>query len=221
MFKKALQDFKASRSDLFLFKQLDAPRVCVLDSSFNPPHLGHLAIVNESLCHYKDVAVLLLLLLKNADKADAPAAFEQRLAMMAAMAREIETRGVAVGLGLTTHAKFVDKAAALSRLCSGRLTFLVGFDTLVRILDKKYYRDFDAELSQFRATSLLFCVTRDGEASHEEQVRYVEQLGFADVVDVVRGSDYALVSSTELRRGKREGLLPEVRNYIEQNGLYD
>ncbi|CCC11002.1 unnamed protein product [Sordaria macrospora k-hell] len=71
----------------------------VLDSSFNPPTLAHLRMATsavEDIIKRKGkgeidgVRLLLLLAVVNADKAPKPAAFDQRLAMMWAFARDVQ-----------------------------------------------------------------------------------------------------------------------------------
>ncbi|KAJ4417380.1 hypothetical protein N0V85_001889 [Neurospora sp. IMI 360204] len=72
----------------------------VLDSSFNPPTLAHLRMatsaVEDTIKKKGDekeitgLRLLLLLAIVNADKAPKPAAFDQRLAMMWAFARDVQ-----------------------------------------------------------------------------------------------------------------------------------
>ena len=82
---------------------------------------------------------LLLLAKQNADKAVVGASLVQRLQMMELLAAADDTGRTCCGL--TGHALFVDKAAALQALCApgARVHMLVGFDTWIRITDPKYY----------------------------------------------------------------------------------
>lgn len=116
-------------------------RLVVLDSSFNPPSAAHLRMAADAvLAELKGdqstgmgrVRLLLLLAVKNADKAPKPAAFEQRLAMMWAFARDVrrtleEERGAAaeegkdsssdgvpIDVGLSTYPYFHEKSAAIA-----------------------------------------------------------------------------------------------------------
>lgn len=109
-----------------------------------------------------DVRLVLLLAVRNADKAAKPAAFEQRLAMMWAFARDVraaleearDVGGVAVDVALSTQPFFHDKSAAVAEsgfykgeegggeTGTGTETeqvILAGYDTLIRIFDPKYY----------------------------------------------------------------------------------
>ncbi|KAK1535036.1 cytidylyltransferase [Colletotrichum costaricense] len=169
----------------------------VLDSSFNPPTLAHLRMAASAvrdlqkgrsttttrrgggagdsssgaageMGRRRAVRVLLLLAVNNADKKPKPAAFEVRLGMMYAFARdlrdEVRRRGVGgveeeqrqqeeeedveVDLGLTTMPYFHDKSQAISdtrfyaRGDGGgepEQVYLAGYDTLIRIFNPKYY----------------------------------------------------------------------------------
>lgn len=134
----------------------------VLDSSFNPPTLAHMHMATSAVRDLRaqkriaaevrggsaagqrygattgDVRLLLLLAVNNADKAPKPAAFEERLLMMEAFARDIQrawrslekhtvaegneqardddeaTTPLPVDIGLTTHPYFHDKSAAIA-----------------------------------------------------------------------------------------------------------
>lgn len=137
----------------------------VLDSSFNPPTLAHMHMATSAVQDLRaqqqsriatalrggssaagqkrhgatrdDVRLLLLLAVNNADKAPKPAAFEERLLMMEAFARDIQrawrslerqtvaqgdektqddeaTATLPVDIGLTTHPYFHDKSAAIA-----------------------------------------------------------------------------------------------------------
>ncbi|KAJ9160743.1 Nicotinamide mononucleotide adenylyltransferase [Coniochaeta hoffmannii] len=152
-------------------------RLVVLDSSFNPPSAAHLRMAREAVLAEVEregsggkkggggVRLLLLLAVKNADKAAKPAGFEQRLAMMWAFARDVRRTleegeegdartGVAIDVALTTHPFFHAKSAAIAKdgfykgtevggqRGGGEETeqvILAGYDTLIRIFDPKYY----------------------------------------------------------------------------------
>lgn len=92
-------------------------------------------------------SLLLLFGIANADKGEAPASFEHRIAMMCLLAEEIrdvykrETGGEyqlpEIDVGITRHAFFVDKSLDLQthRLYSDdatRQAWVLGYDTLIR-----------------------------------------------------------------------------------------
>ncbi|KAK3321352.1 hypothetical protein B0T19DRAFT_360862 [Cercophora scortea] len=117
----------------------------VLDSSFNPPTIAHLRMATATIRDLTEqkgqqphtIRLLLLLAVNNADKAPKPAAFEQRLAMMWAFARDIQRgladghqkeeahsqeteqseeteKGLNIDVALSTQPYFNDKSAAIA-----------------------------------------------------------------------------------------------------------
>jgi len=135
--------------------------VLVLDSSFNPPTLAHLALANTRPPHVPDYdAKLLLLSVRNADKSIKPqdASYLQRLEMMSLLAQDVLPKGEAlnVAVAIIDEPRFVDKSACLQSFFKARfralgaarpgttthdtqLTFCLGLDTLERLVQPHYY----------------------------------------------------------------------------------
>ncbi|KAJ5787204.1 Cytidylyltransferase [Penicillium paradoxum] len=135
----------------------------VLDSSFNPPTRAHLRIASTALLEKPQPRPRLLLLLatQNADKPSKPASFEDRLVMMELFARDLRSHLASqpafassefipaaeslplIDIGVTKKPYFVDKAAAIEASDSYPVQLeqvhLVGYDTLIRIFNSKYY----------------------------------------------------------------------------------
>ncbi|KAK4216521.1 hypothetical protein QBC37DRAFT_438816 [Rhypophila decipiens] len=149
----------------------------VLDSSFNPPTIAHLRMAASALhdltkSKRKDlgaVRLLLLLAVNNADKAPKPAPFDQRLALMWAFAKDIQSssgqgsivseemgktreqeEGWNIDIALSTQPYFHEKSAAIAQsdFYEGsqndkeevmEQVILAGYDTLIRIFNPKYY----------------------------------------------------------------------------------
>ncbi|KAF3906982.1 hypothetical protein ABW21_db0204145 [Orbilia brochopaga] len=141
-------------------KNYDLKTVCVLDSSFNPPTKAHMHLALRALKHYtretETPSLLLLLATTNADKKAAPATYEQRVAMMCLLAEELREKAATtdsndnvssnrraydVDVGVTVSARFSDKCEDLQAngYAHSRLIWIMGFDTLVRLLNTKYY----------------------------------------------------------------------------------
>lgn len=222
---RLLQEFLNSKSDFSIIYKTSsnillegAKRICILDSSFNPPHMGHFSLIKESLEYdYKSAlnkkSVLLLLSVKNADKIKPrPAHFSHRIEMMIKLADHInQSFDVNVNVGLTNHAKFADKSKSVieyiksqnaSLISKTKLTFLVGFDTLVRILDAKYYtpEPLSVALGDFFNFSDIFCLTRsDGSFSIEEQNDYIKSISNGEKLEVPKqwASNIYLVQNEE------------------------
>ncbi|CAA7271662.1 unnamed protein product [Cyclocybe aegerita] len=154
--------------------------ISVLDSSFNPPTVAHLALANShpppTQTHYD--AKLLLLSVKNADKTLKPgdASYLQRLEMMYLLSQHIRTgtssddpatpENVNIAIAIIDEPTFVGKSDALLKFLKQRfvglsranvtassdveLTFLVGLDTLERLFSPRYYHSEAAMVSSLR-----------------------------------------------------------------------
>ncbi|CAI5757085.1 unnamed protein product [Candida verbasci] len=231
-FIKSLQDFIQSNKEFSIiystttnFISSNIDRICVLDSSFNPPHKGHYALIEESLKfnnHSKNKSILLLLSIKNADKLYKPESFDKRLEMMYLMAENLKIKynnHVNISIGLTNHAKFVDKSlSVLNYITSNhkdfnnnlKITFLIGFDTLIRIFNPKYYLPdkLSNKLENFMKTTDLFCLTRFDEniTTNDQQSEYVNDIKsgkneeipshWSDNIHLIKNENFANISSS-------------------------
>lgn len=98
--------------------------------------------------------VLLLLARANVDKEVSGLPLERRLTLLA---RFVDTHP-SFSVAACSHGRFVDKVEAIRpRYPAGiRLTFTIGFDTLIRLFDPKYYSDRDAALTAlFKASEFI------------------------------------------------------------------
>ena len=169
-FRTVLDNFTSSQSAFQVVHTcslssdtLPAPKsLYILDSSFNPPTFAHQAIASSTILSTESASqsaqrLILLLATQNADKAPKPASFEQRLAMMVLLARDVlhelssgskTHRDLAIDIAITRHPYFVDKATAIASYAPYSApttevppvqTHLLGFDSLIRLLDAKYY----------------------------------------------------------------------------------
>jgi nicotinamide-nucleotide adenylyltransferase len=206
----------------------------VLDSSFNPPTLAHLRIATSALSqdHGRTPKRLLLLLAtQNADKAPKPASFEQRLTLMTIFANDLRGAYIstssarsrsssteeavedqpAIDIGVTKHPIFVDKASAIE--ASGfyppdtTQVHLTGYDTLIRILNPKYYPPTHtlAPLEPFLSKHRLRVTYRtdDDWGGRAEQEAYLKAL--ADGERDAEGGRRDWAGRIELVEGRREG----------------
>lgn len=201
----------------------------VLDSSFNPPTRAHVALATAG-----DASVLLVLSLVNADKKPVPAAFGDRLAMMQLAADEIAAQsGGAVHLCLAMHPLVFDKACDLQKLWpSIQQQWVVGSDTLVRVIDRKYYAsvdDLESRLSRFTHAGHSFVlVPRPDLKTIDDEVR--KRLDGLDVkYETCNVPDAMGISSTKARAAAASNdivtfmeLVPEnIATYALQKKLYD
>ena len=246
-----------------LFVEESTERICILDSSFNPPHLGHMQLARDSLAQVyrkdekdENKVLLLLLSVKNADKINPqPASFRERLDMMCLMANHMyDTYNINVSVGLTKHAKFVDKSSCVRRYIKEKdlllskaldhlnLTFLVGFDTLIRIFNPKYYLPFKVSqaLAEFMKTTDIFCLSRsDEDNSFSEQAKYVMDIEKGNHEDIPADwasriffelkdkDETSTISSSSVRKDAKingqdweKSVIPEIVTYIKEHTPY-
>jgi nicotinamide-nucleotide adenylyltransferase len=206
----------------------------ILDSSFNPPTKAHLNLAEWS----RPRTVLLLLAIQNADKPPKPVSFDHRLAMMNLLAQEIEHHGgTSVLIALSKHARFVDKArdVLLSFPEMQKVVWLVGYDTLIRVLDQKYYPGtLEDSLRGFWERNRLVCAIRGDdvtERGYVDRIRRGEVIGvppaWAEYITVIEpvGKE---VSSTNAREAAHSAdwatlqrIVPAmIAEYIRQEKLY-
>ena len=241
----------------------------VLDSSFNPPTLAHLHIATSALLQDAQPSpspkrLLLLLATQNADKAPKPASFDQRLLMMQLFASDLQSTlsqsqpttsstspPVGIDIGVTKLPYFTDKALAISQSDAYPLStqvHLTGFDTLIRILDPKYYPPekklgaLDAFLGQHRLRVAYRVGDKwGGKAAQDEYLRELET-GEREkhggkrewvtqgriVMCEGREKDEGAVSSTRVREAVKSGdrellgkmVTSGVADWILEEGLY-
>ncbi|KAG5367163.1 putative nicotinamide mononucleotide adenylyltransferase [Yarrowia sp. B02] len=232
-YRAEIDDFVRSDERVRLLGDLPhrSSRVVVLDSSFNPPHLAHLELATLGMSHTKDNCILLLLSITNADKKPAPAAFDQRLEMMELFKRSIDAEVV---LGLTKEPYFVDKYKVIKRLLDSRLHghsphlhFPMGLDTLVRLVDQKYYKEPVHEaLRSFFQDCHVHVLTRDDIAFNPKQLpeqwqRHIHMSRHSSKTDGVSSSNVRAAVKHRRRSGDFERLIPpQILAYIIEHGLY-
>ena len=202
-------------------------RLGVLDASFNPMTLAHARMVEEAQRVCGLDGVLLMLSRANVDKEVFGADLGQRLAMLVHQTEGDPETSVAG----CSHARFVDKARALRPLYpAGALPyFILGYDTLLRLFDPKYYTDMEADLNRLFAACHIVAANR-GESGPEEMRSTMSRPGcrpFADRVHFIHLPEpYASISSTAVRERRMRGepildLVPsKVAEAIEALGLY-
>ncbi|KAF9186256.1 hypothetical protein BGZ51_002107 [Haplosporangium sp. Z 767] len=167
-------------------------RIAVLDSSFNPPTKAHYHLLKAAAKVGCD-AVLLLLATNNVDKGQTGAGAIERLEMMEAMAmdsilNEHDPALRHMAVGLTIHARFMDKAQPILDHYPAntvQLSWIMGHDTMIRLFDPKYYKDVHADMAPFFEQCDVICSSRPGYGSRDEMMHFVEQSGHAKKVTLV------------------------------------
>ena len=173
----------------------------ILDSSFNPMTFAHTKMIEETRRMIGAGEMLLMLSGANVDKKIFGADLGQRLAMMKAFASTESDLSVAG----CSHARFIDKAIALRPLYPDATSFffILGFDTLQRLFDPKYYDDMESDLSELFSLCSIVSANRDRNSQGEMQefMKRPECKPYSHRVHFINLSEtYASMSSSHVRK---------------------
>ncbi len=171
-----------------------------LSASFNPMTVAHAVLVHEGSRLVSPQEILLLLATANVDKRAEGLPFEQRFDLLLRFAESRPRLSVAA----VGHGRFVDKLDAIRAAypAATSVIFLLGFDTLVRLFDPKYYADPATALSRLFAGCECIVANRAGYAPGAVQAFLArpEAAPFAQRIHPVRlPTDVTGVSATEVR----------------------
>jgi nicotinamide-nucleotide adenylyltransferase len=175
-------------------------RLLCLSASFNPLTVAHVWLIQVASRSLPCDEILLVLARTNVDKAVAGFPLERRLGLLARFAESRPACSVAA----CSHGRFVDKADAIRPHypAGTRLVFLVGFDTLIRLFDPKYYADRDASLSALFGVSEFIVANRAPDPS-EAVTAFLARpdvVPYAHRIRVIQlPPDVAAISATAVR----------------------
>ena len=163
----------------------------IIPGSFNPLHQGHIGMMKSGSKFLKDSHVLFELSISNVDKPD--------LDKEELMSRIRQFQGL-YGIIITRSPMFVEK----SKLFPG-CKFIVGIDTMERILDKKYYqseKDLLDTISEFKKLGIQFLVV--GRSDIDGQFKSLSDIQIGESVKSlileISESDFRIdISSRDLR----------------------
>ncbi|SMN20107.1 similar to Saccharomyces cerevisiae YCL047C POF1 Protein involved in the filamentation pathway [Maudiozyma saulgeensis] len=200
----------------------------ILDSSFNPPHWGHYTLIERAIQLYSqdsnvEVHVLLLLSIQNADKGEKPATFDKRIDMMHLLSQSLQDKfsNLTPTVAICKSARFVDKSNGVRKemFTAGKIVYLLGFDTITRVLDPKYYlpQTLKEAMTEFMSQTEFFCLTRGEEGQNNsqdiaKQAKYVESISNGDCEPIiprkwgskikieVNENEYCSISSSSIRK---------------------
>lgn len=206
--------------------EIENRKLGVFSASFNPLTKAHIEIIEQAEKH--DLSEILLVLDKeNIDKEIFGASLEERLLMLLRFFDSDEE----ISIALSSHGLFLDKARALENEYppATKIVFLVGYDTIVRILDKKYYQDREASLDELFAKSEFLIAGRSDKEEkaifdlfqREENRRFEHKIGALKIAPYVSS-----ISSTQVRERVKKGepitgLVPDrIAFLIEEMKLY-
>lgn len=201
-------------------------RLGVLSSSFNPITNAHLSMALNARSEFSLGGVMFLLTKVNVDKELFGATLTDRILMLHLVARMFDR----IWVGISSHGRFIDKVKAFrARYPHLHLFFIVGYDTLVRIFDPKYYEDPDREIEELFNEAEFIAFNR-GLKTVEDVIQFMEHPSrskFADKVHAVEiPEDLAYISSTYARERIASGDLDsysipdEIKGFLERTELY-
>lgn len=137
-----------------------------------------------------------------------------------------------VVLGLTKEPYFVDKYRAIRRLLNTHgltphLHFPMGLDTLVRLVDQKYYKEpVEEALREFFRDCHVHVLTRDTIPFDPTQLpepwqRHIHMSKHSSKTDGVSSSNVRALVKSHKRHHEFERLVPpQILAYIVEHGLY-
>lgn len=181
-------------------------RLGIFSGSFNPMSVAHTALAEQAMTQFQLDELLLLLAKANVDKDIFGLPLAARLVTLK---RYAESRPD-ISVGASSHGRYIDKITALNALYPQQTEFhfIVGYDTLIRIFDAKYYTDFDAELQELFPACRFIAANR-AEADAETIDAFMSQPAtrpYAPFVSTLAlPVAYAEISSTEIRQRLEQG----------------
>ncbi len=181
-------------------------RLGIFSGSFNPLTLAHTKMIEDTITEHQLDELLLLLAKANVDKTVFGLPLAARLLTLKRYTKNREKFSV----GVSSHGRYIDKVTALKVILppETEFHFIVGYDTLVRIFDPKYYTDFHTELGELFVDA-CFIVANRAEADVETIASFMDQPEIHQYTPYVSSlllpDVYAYMSSTEVRELLKRG----------------
>jgi nicotinic acid mononucleotide adenylyltransferase len=199
----------------------------VFPASFNPPTAAHEALVGEARNAVPLDECLLVLDLQAMDKECFGAPWEERLLMLLALFKA----DPACSVGICNRGLFLEKVEAVYQdyAQDTAIHFIVGYDTIERVLDCKYYGDRDQDLRSLFSKARFLVASRGANDAQVLKALFAREENrpfAAQVVPLTLPPAVALVSSSAVRqqlaRGQSvKGLVPAMlEEYLQKQGFY-
>lgn len=199
-------DIEASPQIVFTYRSShpideSGKKLGIFSGSFNPITIAHIKMIEEARSCFQLDEMLLLLAKSNVDKDVFGLSLTDRIIILNRYAERQEY----VSVGISSHGRYIDKVSALEWIYPSDtlVFFIVGYDTLVRIFDPKYYEDIQTELQHLFSRCSFIAANRDNVdiqtikrfMSHPSNLPYSSCVSYLNLPDV-----YAEVSSTDVRQ---------------------
>ena len=136
-----------------------------------------------------------------------------------------------ISIGLSNRGLFIQKLQPLRMLYPSptHFTFMIGLDTLLRVMDKKYYQDRDRALEMLFGESRFLVANREdqGKEGFEAHFKKKENQTYRNRVSFFSlPPKFSSLSSSLIRKRIRGGksvndlMPPSILRFIKENGLY-
>ena len=203
-------------------------RLGIFPASFNPPTMAHLALVRGAMKEGELDEILVLLDIQAMDKKPVEAKFDDRLKML----KGVFGRNQRVSIGLSSHGLFLEKISPLREIYPFpvELFFIVGLDTIFRVMDRKYYRNRKRSLDGLFSRS-RFLVANRGELEQrafesifrkQENKRYLDKVSYFNLPPEFLHLSSTLVRKRIARNEPVDPFVPaSVLHLIKKKGLYN
>ena len=202
-------------------------RLGIFSGSFNPLTVAHIEMIEAAQQKYDLAEILLILARANVDKGVFGLSLADRLFMLKEYTAHREDFSVAA----CSHGKFIEKIEALKPAYppGTHFSFIVGYDTFIRLFDPKYYTDLHGALEAlFEQCRFIVANRQDYDVDAVRQVMEASDYRrYASGIDLIELSDfYAEISSTDIRAQIQAGnsvdhLIPsEVQGFLKSVQAY-
>jgi len=192
----------------------------------NPPTKAHREVLVEAMKTFSHDEAVVMLDIYHADKSVEEIKLTERMEMM-----RIAFDGISnLSIGISSRGLFVEKLDLIRKIWkSEKITFLVGMDTMMRILSPSFYQDFDSAMKKLFGDSCFIVAERKD--MDEEKIRDIFKSrnleGYAGKIKVLKTPpSLREISSTEVREKIKRGepvsdLLPGgVEEFMRERKLY-
>lgn len=199
----------------------------VLPASFNPPTSAHEALVREAGKVIAFDEILLVLDQRAMDKELVDAPLEDRLLMLLVLFGD-DPR---ISLGIANQGLFLDKVEALHQVYpqNTQIYFIVGYDTIMRVLDPIYYKERDESLHAFFSQAQFLVANREDcdERDLKELFGRDENRPFdSQITSLTLSPALAHISSSEVRsllavgKSVKGFVSPKLEEFLLKGGFY-
>ena len=202
-------------------------RLGIFSGSFNPLTVAHIKMIEAAQKKYDLDEILLVLARANVDKGVFGLTLADRLLML----KEYAANRADFSVAACSHGKFIEKIEALKPVypAGTHFSFIVGYDTFIRLFDPKYYTDLHGALEAlFDQCRFIVANRQDYDGNAVRQVMEApDYRRYAGGIDLIELPDfYADISSTDIRAQIQAGnsvdhLVPsEVQGFLKAVQAY-